>query len=89
MGGTRLTGTMRVHAAVMAFLAVWFGGVALAVALSLRAFTGAGRLEVPAAIPLLMLAFGIVLVVAGFTFEARKALRELSRLVDASRGAWT
>jgi hypothetical protein len=79
--GTRLDIKMGLHPFVVVFMAVWFGGVGLAVmATSFAAFSaftqGGGRAVTPLfpfLIPWGMLIFGYLMVIAGFKFEATKA----------------
>jgi hypothetical protein len=82
--GSRLVGTMRVHGGVAAFMAVWFVGVGVACLAVLLGLLTGGGFERQALIPFGMLVVGIAAVFVGFVPEARRALRELAYLVDAS-----
>jgi hypothetical protein len=77
--GTRLAGTMRLHDVVAAFMIVWLTAVGGA---CLVFVPRAGSLEPAALIPLGMLVVGLVLPVAAFIPEARKARRLLAELVE-------
>jgi hypothetical protein len=83
--GSRLTGTMRVHPVIVAFMVLW---MAIVVFIGVPLIAGAlsdHRFPPVSLVPIIMLAFGIALPTFGFRFEARKGLRELATIVDASR----
>jgi hypothetical protein len=80
--GTRLAGTMRLHDVVAAFMIIWLTAVGGACLLFVPHAASAGSLEPAALIPLGMLVVGLVLPVAAFIPEARKARRLLAELVE-------
>lgn len=79
--GVRISVVQRPHLLVLAFMAVWFGGVIImggAVALF-------GDVELQARlIPAGMLLFGWALVVGGFWWEARHTREDLMQNLDAT-----
>jgi hypothetical protein len=80
-GGARLTGTMKLHPAVLVFILVWLGFVAVGAVSILAHSLSAGAFEPAALIPVGMFVFGLVLPLAGFIPEARKAARLLTDVV--------
>jgi hypothetical protein len=81
--GSRISITMRLHAVVAVFMAIWFGGVFM-VGVAFTAATLAGGASVELALfPLAMLLFGGLLCLGGFSYEARKAERLIMLLVQA------
>ena len=83
--GVRLVGTMRLHAVVIAFMTVWFGGVLVGCIAALKSIASGEGFKASQLAPLGFLAFGIALVLGGFLPETHKALRELASIVDATR----
>lgn len=84
-GGVRLVGTMRLHAAVIAFITIWFAGIGIASASAISSIMSGKGFHAEQLFPLGMLAFGIALVLGGFIPETRKALRELASIVEATK----
>jgi hypothetical protein len=83
--GSRLTGTMRIHPVVGAFMVLW---LAIVVFIGVPILVGSLSdhwFNPVALVPLIMLAAGITLPFVGFSVEARKGLREMAAIVDASR----
>jgi hypothetical protein len=82
--GTRVRVTMYLHPFVAVFMAVWFSGVGSALYGFLHSANPVADMTV--VFPLGMLAFGVVMVCAGFFPEAIKARRLLEQaLADARR----
>lgn len=85
-GGTRITGTMRIHELVIVFIGAFFlmaGSVFIRMAVDdLRT----GRLDPPTLIPLGVLVFLTAMTLIGFVPETHRTLAELRRVVDASSG---
>ena len=83
-GGTRLTGTMRLHDFVVVFIGAFFlmaGSVFVRMAIDdLRR----GQLSPPTLIALGVLVFLTAMVSIGFVPETHRTLAELGRVVDAS-----
>jgi hypothetical protein len=79
--GTRLAGTMRLHGLVVAFMIFWLAAVGCVCLVFVTHAADGGKLEPAALIPLGMLVV-LVLPVAGFIPEARKARRLLAELVE-------
>jgi len=80
--GSRVQGTMRPHALVLAFLVFWCAGVVvIGGAVSFAMLAESGR-RADALLPVGMLLFAWLLTSIGFTFEARKAERVLRELVS-------
>ncbi len=78
--GTRLTVNMRVHVAVMIFMAVWFGFVGLFFVVSLLGSEDNGETIL---LPLGMLLFGYALTMGGYLFESYRT-KEI--LTDITKG---
>ncbi len=87
--GSRVEGTMEMHLAVGAFMALWLSGVLLGcvVAGLVTAYEVlSGRVPNPAlVVPFVMLALGWGTVALGFGLEAQKALRLLEEIVGAEQ----
>jgi hypothetical protein len=81
--GTTVEGSMTLPLFTRIFAIIWFGGVLAACVVVLRAVVGGAR-DPALLIPFGMLAFGGLLVIGGFVFEVRKALRELGRVFGAA-----
>ena len=78
--GTRVTVNMRLHAAVIIFMAVWFGGVGLFFLASLLGLKDNGDTIL---FPLGMLLFGYALTMGGYLFESYRT-KEI--LTDITKG---
>lgn len=74
---------MNLHPLVIAFMAVWFGGVIIAsVAVIIAFITHSSRANPGMLVPLGMLIFGIALVSGGFWFEAPKQQEKLIAILQ-------
>ena len=84
--GTRLTGTMQIHALVLLILGVVVFAVGSAfLSLAVGALRS-GTLQLPLLIPLGLVVLLPVAMIGAFIPEARRSLTELGRVVDASHG---
>jgi hypothetical protein len=77
--GTRITVNMRIHVAVMAFMAVWFGFIGLFFLASLNSEDNGDTIL----FPLGMLLFGYALTMGGYLFESYRT-KEI--LTDITKG---
>jgi len=81
--GSTISITMRLHAFVLAFMCVWFGGVGIGMASVLIGLvSGQTKPDAMLLIPFGMLVFGCVLVVSCFWPEAKKAKRMLTEILQ-------
>lgn len=81
--GSCIRASMSLHPLVIAFMTVWFSGVIL-IGLPIALLGIAGPAPAPFhLIPVAMLVFGWALMAGAFTYEARRAIRELAALFAA------
>jgi hypothetical protein len=76
--GTRLTVNLRLHFAVMIFMAVWFGFIGLFLMASLLSLEGSGGTFL---FPLGMLLFGYALTMGGYLFESHRTKEILTDII--------
>jgi len=82
--GSRISVTMQLHEAVAVFMVIWLGIVFwVCVAFFTAVLEGSASFEPPLLIAPGMLVFGWLLCLGGFGFEARKAERLITSLVEA------
>lgn len=77
--GAQVTVSMRLHLAVMFFMAIWFSGVSIGCIAVLARLDKFSMLKL---LPFGMLFLGIALVLGGFWFEASKQKRRLIELLS-------
>lgn len=82
--GSRVSGTMSIHPAVLVFMAVWITFVGAATVGLVRQSFASGDLSPALLVPFGMLAFGLALPLIGFIPEARRATRILTELVSGT-----
>lgn len=83
MNGTKVIAKLQMHGFVVAFMAVWLGGISLALIGSIYAIVSHEANPTVAIIPSIMLAFGIGLVYFGFNTEKVKSINELKIMLKA------
>lgn len=83
INGTKVMAKFQMHGFVVAFMAVWLGGVSLALLGSIYGIVSQEANPTVAIIPVIMLAFGIALVYFGFNTEKEKSINELKRILKA------
>lgn len=87
--GTRLHGTMRLHEAVVAIMAVF---IVVPVLVFLRLVTDSvrsGHMNEAAPIALAVVLFMLAMMLGGFALESRRALGDLAAILEASRSELT
>ena len=83
--GARLTGTMRLHGLMVAFLGVYMVGASLVLVWAAARSVTSGHLEPAVLVALGVLAFVMVLTSGAFAVEVRRSGNELTKLLDGSR----
>lgn len=74
---------MRLHALVIGFMCIWFGGVIAGCFAVLAHTLGEGEMSPGLLIPFAMLLFGYILTIAAFKFESSKAKKHLQTIFEA------
>lgn len=83
VNGTRIWAKLQMHGFVMAFMAIWLGGVSLGLIGSIYVMVSQDANPAIVMVPFLMLAFGVGMVYFGFNAEKDKSINELKRILNA------
>jgi hypothetical protein len=84
-GGARVSGRMHVRYPGMVFLAVWFAGLLVGIAVLARRAVDAGRFDPLILGPVGMIVAGVAITAIGFIPETRQALAALTKVVKGAR----
>ena len=83
--GSRLSGTMRLHGLVVAFVGVYMVGASAVLVWAAARSVTSRQLEPAVFVALGVLAFLMVLTSGAFAVEVRRSCKELTKLLDGSR----
>ena len=81
--GNKINVKMRLHAFVIVFMFIWFGGVGIGCLAVLSTLSNSDNFEPMTLIPCGMLVFGYALVTGGFKYESIKSKKYLAQLFEA------